>query len=76
VGLVFFLPAYAIELAVPKSLSVVGFILAEVIRQAGSLIASLFGSVCLVVYYYDIRNRKEGFDLRLATESRESQTQF
>jgi MFS family permease len=69
---VFYVPSFVIELAMPKSLAIVGKIIGEIIRNLSGLVAGLFGSVCLVVFYYDIRNRKEGFDLRLATESQES----
>jgi MFS family permease len=37
----------------------------QILTSIGSLIAGVFGSVCLVVFYYDIRNRKEGFDLKM-----------
>ncbi|MEW6349664.1 MAG: hypothetical protein AB1646_11430 [Thermodesulfobacteriota bacterium] len=35
------------------------------LQQGGGLIGQLFGYVCLVVFYYDIRCRKEGFDLEM-----------
>jgi hypothetical protein len=36
------------------------------------VIGGIFGAVCLVVYYYDIRNRKEGFDLKMLANIDES----
>lgn len=42
-----------------------GAIVNQVLTSIGSLVAGVFGSVCMVVFYYDIRNRKEGFDLKM-----------
>jgi len=42
-----------------------GTIVNQVLTSIGSLITGVFGSVCMVVFYYDIRNRKEGFDLKV-----------
>ena len=43
----------------------VGKILGQVTSNLANVIAGLFNSVCMVVFYYDIRNRKEGFDLKM-----------
>ena len=43
-------------------------VLTQVISNLGGLVAGLFSSVCMVVFYYDIRNRKEGFDLTILAE--------
>jgi len=56
---------------VPESLSTVAKVVSQIITNAGSLIASLFGSVGVVVFYYDIRNRKEGFDLSMLAAASE-----
>ncbi len=40
-------------------------ILGQLLSTLGNLVGSVFGSVCLVVFYYDLRNRKEGFDLKM-----------
>lgn len=42
-----------------------GTIINQVLSSLASIIAGVFGSVCMVVFYYDIRNRKEGFDLKM-----------
>jgi len=42
-----------------------GTVVNQVLTSIGSLVAGVFGSVCMVVFYYDIRNRKEGFDLKM-----------
>jgi len=35
------------------------------VEHSGQSVAGLFGSVCLVIFYYDLRIRKEGFDLKM-----------
>lgn len=68
VGLLFQIPAAMLMLApLPETLA---SILNHVLSNAGSVVASLFGSVCMVIFYYDIRNRKEGFDLEMLAESK------
>jgi hypothetical protein len=62
VGLLFQLPAVVFVLTLPQTLA---SIINQVLSNIGSVVASLFGSVCLVIFYYDIRNRKEGFDLEM-----------
>ncbi len=49
-------------------------ILSQLLTTIGNVVGTLFGSVCLVVFYYDLRIRKEAFDLNMmlaALESRE-----
>ncbi len=43
-------------------------VLSQLIGTVGSLIATVFAAVCMVVFYYDVRNRKEGFDLQILAE--------
>lgn len=57
-------PATIIELLL-TDVAIVGKVLGQVLSNFGSLIAGVFSSVCMVVFYYDIRNRKEGFDLKM-----------
>jgi hypothetical protein len=64
VVLLFQAPASIVELFM-TDMAFAGTILGQVLSNAGSLIASVFNSVCMVVLYYDIRNRKEGFDLKM-----------
>ncbi|MBI5252271.1 MAG: hypothetical protein HY912_22480 [Desulfomonile tiedjei] len=40
-------------------------VLTQVLSNLGSLFGQVFGAVCLVIFYYDVRNRKEGFDLEM-----------
>ncbi len=49
----------------PESLAVLGQIAAGTLRNVGAQVATLFISVCGVIFYYDIRCRKEGFDLKV-----------
>jgi len=67
----FQLPAQMVSLVAHGSpwLLIVLTILFQILSQIGSLIATLFGSVCMVVFYYDIRIRKEGFDLEMLLRS-------
>ncbi len=67
IALLFQTPATVIQIAAPKA-SVWVTIIAQAAKTMGSVVASLFGSVCWVVFYYDIRNRKEGFDLRMLSK--------
>jgi len=52
---------------------ILGNIVSQVFSNVGSLIGGIFGSVCIVVFYYDIRNRKEGFDLQMLAGITETQ---
>jgi hypothetical protein len=65
VSLVFEVPGAVVQLLLPGSIKILGQILGQVLSSAGNLVAGIFGSVCLVVFYFDIRTRKEGFDLQM-----------
>ena len=71
VYIVFGVPAAIIQFLVPESLATVARVVSEVVNNLAGLIAGLFGSVCVVVFYYDIRNRKEGFDLSMLAAASE-----
>lgn len=64
IAMVFQIPAAIIAALIPES-RFVGPVVHWFLSNIGSLIGSIFGSVCLVVFYYDIRCRKEGFDLKM-----------
>ncbi len=64
ISFLFQTPAVVMKFTVP-SLQLVATILEQILKNIGSVIAGLFNSVCMVVFYYDIRNRKEGFDLKM-----------
>ena len=59
------------SLVLPDSIQIVGVILGQIVSTVGNIIGTLFGSVALVVFYYDLRNRKEGFDLRMLAGMRD-----
>ncbi len=63
----FRIPALLIALLIPEP-RFVGTVVEQFLTSAGSLVAGIFGSVGMVVFYYDIRNRKEGFDLKMLSE--------
>ncbi len=63
-GIIFQAPG-AVLGAVLSEYRIVGQILTQLLSTLGSLVGGIFGSVCLVVFYYDLRNRKEGFDLKM-----------
>jgi hypothetical protein len=64
IALVFQTPA-ALVAAITSEHVIIARIFEQLLSTLGSLVAGLFGSVCLVVFYYDLRNRKEGFDLKM-----------
>jgi hypothetical protein len=65
VSLVFQMPGVVIQLLLPESLKILGQVISQVFSSAGGLVSGMFNSVCLVVFYFDIRTRKEGFDLKM-----------
>lgn len=67
----FSLPASLLGWALSLS-QVAKQILSQVFSNIGGVIGGIFGAVCLVVFYYDIRNRKEGFDLKMLANIDES----
>jgi hypothetical protein len=64
ISLLFGTPSALLAGLFPEGLKILAEILGRILSSIGNLIAGLFGSVGLVVFYYDIRNRKEGFDLK------------
>jgi hypothetical protein len=64
IALIFQIPAALISALMPHS-RFLGPVVNWFLSSIGSLIGGMFGAVSLVVFYYDIRNRKEGFDLRM-----------
>ena len=64
IAMVFQAPA-AVVAAIISEHVIVAQIFKQLLSTLGSLVGGVFGSVCLVVFYYDLRNRKEGFDLKM-----------
>ncbi len=64
IKIVFQAPGSLIASVVSQSV-IVTQVIEQLLGSVGNLVAGVFGSVCLVVFYYDLRNRKEGFDLRM-----------
>ncbi len=64
ISLLFQIPATVVKFTVPQLHFYAG-IVEQILSQIGNVLAGLFNSVCMVVFYYDIRNRKEGFDLKM-----------
>jgi hypothetical protein len=58
------------ELLTPEGYSWIGQVISQIASNLGSLVGQLFGVVCMVVFYYDIRNRKEGFDIKMLAKTR------
>jgi hypothetical protein len=71
--IVFSIPGGLIQAMCPRSLIIVGVVVSQAIFSAGTLLGGLFNSVLAVIVYYDLRNRKEGFDLSLLAQSYTSQ---
>jgi len=61
--LILVVPVNMIESLFPESLAGVGTALSYVIMSIGDAVAILFWMVCGIVFYFDVRNRKEGFDV-------------
>ncbi len=61
VTLIFQVPAAIIASLMPES-RIVGNVLQQLLSSIGGLIGGLFGAASLVVFYHDIRSRKEGVD--------------
>jgi len=70
IALVFQIPASIIAALMPESW-IVGSVVQHLLSNIGGLIGGIFGGVCLVVLYYDIRSRKEGFDLTMLAQQHE-----
>ncbi len=43
----------------------------QLVEMTAGIALSVYAAVCLVIFYYDIRNRKEGFDLQMLAEAQE-----
>ncbi len=67
ISMVFQVPGSIIAAIAPSQYSVIVQIFAQLLSTLGNLVGSVFGSVCLVIFYYDLRIRKEGFDLKMLT---------
>ena len=70
IALVFQMPASIIAALMPQSW-IVGSVVQQLLSNIGAVIGGIFGGVCLVVFYYDIRSRKEGFDLKMLAQQHE-----
>ncbi len=64
IGFLFQVPALLFALFVPEP-KIVATIIKHVLNNLGGVIAGLYGTVAGVLFYYDLRNRKEGFDLKM-----------
>ena len=64
ITMIFQAPATVVAVIISEHV-IVARILEQLLSTLGSLVGGVFGSVCLVVFYYDLRNRKEGFDLKM-----------
>lgn len=64
IAMLFQFPASLIQMLFTDS-ALFASILGQVLSNLGGVIAGVFSSVSMVVFYYDIRNRKEGFDLKM-----------
>ncbi len=64
IAMVFQAPGSIIA-AIASQHTIIVQIFAQLLSTLGNLVAGVFGSVCLVIFYYDLRNRKEGFDLKM-----------
>jgi hypothetical protein len=65
IHLVFQIPAVLLQLLMP---GVVAFTFTSVLDVAASALATTYAAIALVLYYYDIRIRKEGFDLKMLAQ--------
>jgi hypothetical protein len=69
VNLVFEVPAALIAHFIPQDLSIIAAAVKLALNSVSNLVGGLFGTVCGVVFYYDIRIRKEGLDIELLVAS-------
>lgn len=70
ISMLFMPVSLIVEFALPQDLRIIGSIVGNILSSAAGIIAQVYFGVCLVVFYYDIRNRKEGFDLEKLVELR------
>ena len=48
--------------------SLVGTTVQEILNVLASSLAAVYTAIAMILYYYDIRLRSEGFDLRMMAE--------
>ena len=46
-----------------------GMTIGEILNIGASCLATVFTAIAMILFYYDIRLRKEGFDLRMMAEN-------
>ena len=71
ISMLFQMPASLLTVLFPLS-QLTKTVLTQVFSNLGSIFGQMFGAVCLVIFYYDIRNRKEGFDIKMLSKIDES----
>ena len=64
---VFQFPGALFNIIAPESLVV--RIIQEILNIMGNALATVFTATAMILYYYDIRLRKEGFDLKMMAEN-------
>ena len=64
IAMLFRIPVSIVQVFFPEK-AFIAIVVGQLLSNAGGIIAGVFLAVCLVVFYYDIRIRKEGFDLRM-----------
>ena len=62
----FQLPGALAQLVMPSSL--VGTTVQEILNVLASSLAAVYTAIAMILYYYDIRLRSEGFDLKMMAE--------
>ncbi len=65
--LVFQIPMSVAVVAAPGNIFVMT--IGEILNIAASCLATAFTAIAMILFYYDIRLRKEGFDLRMMAEN-------
>ncbi|MFC1833853.1 hypothetical protein ACFL2Q_03850 [Thermodesulfobacteriota bacterium] len=63
--LIFSGPPMALVFLLPPPLNVIGSFIGQLTQQVGGVLFGAFGSVYPVIFYYDLRNRKEGLDIEM-----------
>jgi hypothetical protein len=66
IRLLFQAPAFALLLAFPENELLL--FLQDGLGMLGEALATAYASIAMILYYYDIRIRKEGFDLKMMAE--------
>jgi hypothetical protein len=64
VGIVVQVPGKLLSLALPEY---AGLILDQLLSYGAQIISGIFWAAGTVIFYYDIRIRREGFDLQILT---------